>query len=103
VRDVAKEIGVSPATLSRIERGHQPDLGTFPKLCRWLQLDPAEVLDLSTAGRSSAPAESSDVITATVHLRAQRNIRPEVAQALGEMILAVQRMSPDEPPLSDED
>ena len=29
VREVAKEIGISPATLSRVERGNLPDLETL--------------------------------------------------------------------------
>lgn len=44
VREVAAEIGISPATVSRVERGHSPDLETFAKICRWLDVDPGEVL-----------------------------------------------------------
>jgi len=40
IRDVAKEIGISPATLSRIERGHPPDFRTLGKACAWLAIDP---------------------------------------------------------------
>ena len=41
VRAAAKEIGISPATLSRIERGHIPDLATLHKVCAWIGKDPA--------------------------------------------------------------
>jgi len=34
IRDVAQEIGISPATLSRVERGYLSDLETFGKICR---------------------------------------------------------------------
>src|SRR6266436_951724 len=44
VREAAKEIGTSAATLSRVERGHLPDLETFGKICKWLGVDPGEVL-----------------------------------------------------------
>ena len=40
VRSAASDIGVSPATLSRIENGKQPDLWTFERLCRWLAAEP---------------------------------------------------------------
>lgn len=36
VRAAAKEIGISPTTLSRIENGHVPDIGTLDKVCAWL-------------------------------------------------------------------
>jgi transcriptional regulator with XRE-family HTH domain len=39
VRATAKEIGISPTTLSRIERGHLPDMGTLEKVCAWLEED----------------------------------------------------------------
>jgi len=34
IRAVAEEIGISPATLSRVERGKLPDLDTFGKMCK---------------------------------------------------------------------
>ena len=36
VRRMAKEIGISAATLSRIERGNQMDAKTMIKLMNWL-------------------------------------------------------------------
>lgn len=50
VREAAKEFGVSAATVSRIERGYQPDAATFLKLLQWL-LGPAEVRDGKGARR----------------------------------------------------
>lgn len=50
VRDVAPRIGISAATLSRIERGHAMDADTMLRIWRWLlveteqapQVDPVE-------------------------------------------------------------
>ena len=95
VRDTAKDIGVSPATLSRIENGKQPDLATFEKLCRWLEMSPLEFLDAS--GPDGATSEPLAPMMATAHLRARRQITPQLAQALGEMIIRAQYMYPDEP------
>jgi transcriptional regulator with XRE-family HTH domain len=47
VRAAAKEIGISPATLSRVERGYLPDLDTFGKICKWLNVDAGQVLGVT--------------------------------------------------------
>jgi DNA-binding Xre family transcriptional regulator len=36
VRDLAKELGISPATVSRITKGEQVDQKTLLKLIHWL-------------------------------------------------------------------
>lgn len=36
IRAAAKEIGISPTTLSRLERGEAPDHGTLNTLWGWL-------------------------------------------------------------------
>lgn len=41
-RAAAAEIGISPTTLSRIEKGHVPDMGTLEKVCAWLKEDMAK-------------------------------------------------------------
>lgn len=46
IRFAAKEAGLSPATLSRIENGGTPDLATFAKLCVWLEADPSVLLGI---------------------------------------------------------
>ncbi|KZY37019.1 hypothetical protein A3731_36720 [Roseovarius sp. HI0049] len=42
VRAAAREIGISPSTLSRIENGHVPDVATLEKVCAWLEEDPSK-------------------------------------------------------------
>lgn len=42
VREVAKEIGTSHATLSRIERGENFDADTMAKIMLWLFSDSAQ-------------------------------------------------------------
>ena len=99
VRHAAKEIGISAATLSRIENGKQPDLDTFAKLCRWLDVSPSEFLDSGSPGATAS--EPAPPVIATAHLRANRQITPELAQALGEMIVRAQLMFADEPDAAD--
>ena len=83
VRSTAIDVGVSSATLSRVENGHMPDLETFAKICRWLDRDPREFLGL-TGSDEQAPQ-------AVVHFRKKKTVAVETAVALGELILAAQR------------
>ena len=89
IREVAREIGISPATLSRVENGKLPDLETFSKVCRWLKIDPGEVLGVKSAVAGAASSQDRIV---SAHLRADKTQSPEAARALAEMILAAQRM-----------
>lgn len=83
IREVAKEIGISPATLSRIENGHVPDLETFGKICSWLEIDPSIVF-----GGNQSSSKSERV---AVHFKKESTLKPETAQALSELILLAQR------------
>lgn len=83
VREAAAEVGVSPATLSRVENGKVPDLETFSKICSWLGEDPAVYLGLRPL---ATPAP-----TAQVHFKKGTAIKKDSAKALGEMILAAQK------------
>ena len=83
VRAAAKEIGISPATLSRVERGYLPDLDTFGKICKWLNVNAGEVL-----GVISADASTPSVV---VHFKKQATLSPSTAQALAQMVLAAHR------------
>lgn len=56
IRAVAKDIGISAATLSRIENGRLPALDTFGKVCAWLEVDPGEVLGYVAPQKASADA-----------------------------------------------
>lgn len=86
VRAAAGEIGISAATLSRVENGHLPDLENFRLICKWLEIDPNRIL-----GFRSPTKPRDDEIRASVHFRKQRTTSPETAAALAKMILHVQR------------
>jgi len=90
LRDAAKEIGIGPATLMRVEAGRVPDLDTFAKICRWLKVDPGSYLGFSSG--AATPAAMDNVMTISAHLRADAAPNPGTAQALATMIvLAVAR------------
>ena len=88
IRATARAIGLSPATLSRVENGQLPDLANFTKLCQWLELDPASVLGFDPA--------NLDRPTVAVHFRGGRTMDVDTAVALQDLILAAQRMLTDE-------
>lgn len=86
VRAAAREIGISPATLSRVENGHLPDLENFRLICKWLDVEPNRILGFDSAKRPAARE-----LRASVHFRKQKTSSPETAAALARLILHVQR------------
>ena len=80
LRETAKEIGgVSAPTLSRIEQGKIPDLDTYMKICNWLNVSSDFFTEISPSTSSS-----EDIVIA--HLRADRTLSPDTAEALIKMI-----------------
>lgn len=91
IREVAKEIGVSPATLTRIEAGRLPDLLTFRKICTWLKIDPAEILGIPVPHTSDNPIAGEVPADAAVHLRADQALPQEAASDLAQLIVFAHR------------
>jgi transcriptional regulator with XRE-family HTH domain len=81
VREAAREIGVSSATLSRVENNKVPDLATFSKICKWLGDSPSIYLGLE---------ESNQAPSARVHFKKESAISKDSAVALSEMIMLAQ-------------
>lgn len=82
IRAAAKEIGISHATLSRVERGYLPDLERYEKICKWLGVG----VETGKPRQDAAPPSG----VAYVHFRKENTTSPDTAQALAEMILAAQ-------------
>ncbi len=89
LRGVAKETQVSASTLSRIENGSGvPDAETLARLARWLDIPLERIVE--TRGQDPhepvvyyAHESTPDIVEA--HLRADRNLNPETANALAEL------------------
>jgi transcriptional regulator with XRE-family HTH domain len=92
IREIAKDIGISPATLSRIEQGKQPDISTFGKVCKWLGIDPSAILGLA----SPQAIDQLQPAPVMAHFRTARTMGPETARHLTDMILAIQHPSQTE-------
>jgi len=88
IREVATEIGISYATLSRVENGKIPDLQTFSKICQWLELDPSEILDCG----KNKPNKTQEGTTVLAHFRADKDLTPDTLQALTEIVLRARNM-----------
>lgn len=84
LRDAAKEIGTSSPTLSRIENGNLPDIDTYLKICKWLDV-PSDYFSANVSQKESKKSTGykKQVIA---HLRADKNLPPNTAEALIEMI-----------------
>lgn len=82
LRTIAEEInGVSSATLSRIEQGKIPDVDTFIKICRWLDVS----TDTFIIGeKKNTTISTKDQVVA--HLRADRELSKDTLNMLIKMI-----------------
>lgn len=85
IRAASGEIGISPATLSRIENGRVPDLDTLRKVCRWLSVDPAGYLG------SSSKRSQTDMPSLQVVFKKDRAVSANTSKALGKLIIAAYR------------
>ena len=79
LRDLAARIGVSLNTLSRVERGHAPDLRNFQRIVDWLDV-PADSLLVAEADLTVTP----EVIAR--HLRADQLLSSEAAARISEIV-----------------
>lgn len=111
LRDAGAETGVSINTLSRVERGHLPDLENFHRIQAWLgdaqptvreATSTPEVIGTHLRTDPLLPAEAADRIAGIVkdlyealskppratpvHLRAARTFTPDAARELGNLL-----------------
>lgn len=107
LRDVADQTNVSASTLSRIENGTgKPDADNIARLTSWLDVPLQRILNAGREDTEDAkaviyfPHESTPEIV-EAHLRADRNLTPETADALSELFrVAYSQFSRTERPKS---
>ncbi|MHC5827480.1 MAG: helix-turn-helix domain-containing protein, partial [Nostoc sp.] len=83
--EAALEIGVSPSTLSRVERGQPPDLSSFTALCNWLDIPPSALFNNSEDKPLSVPEAIA------LQLQSDKNLDPATANILAILIKAAYR------------
>lgn len=97
LRDVADVTEVSASTLSRIENGTgRPDADNIARLTQWLDMPVDRLMKHPSANVEPViyyPHEATaDIVEA--HLRADKNLTPETANALSELFrVAYQQFS----------
>lgn len=104
LRDVADQTNVSASTLSRIENGTgKPDADNIARLTGWLDVPLQRILSGGRENSDDAkaviyfPHESTPEIV-EAHLRADRNLTAETADALSELFrVAYSQFSRSEP------
>ena len=88
LRDVADVTSVSASTLSRIENGTgKPDSDNIARLTRWLDMPIDRVMNKQASDVEPViyyPHEAMPEII-EAHLRADKKLTPETAQALSEL------------------
>jgi transcriptional regulator with XRE-family HTH domain len=93
LRETAKEIGIGPATLMRVEGGRIPDVETFGKICIWLGRNPAEFLGFDAATQK-VPSIKQPVSTIAAHFKADQTPKQETVEALAQMVLIAMSTQP---------
>jgi transcriptional regulator with XRE-family HTH domain len=82
IRAAAAEIGISPTTLSRIENGHVPDVGTLNKVCSWLGEEPSKFtgignLQIAFKNKKAVPVATAQSLARLIE-RASKQFAAEV-------------------------
>ena len=77
VRAAAKEIGISPTTLTRIEKGNVPDVNTLNKICLWLEEDSAKFtgvgsLQIAFKNQKSMPQVTAKALAVLIEKAAKQ-------------------------------
>jgi transcriptional regulator with XRE-family HTH domain len=88
-RQVARETGITPSTLTRMGQGRQPDAASLAALSAWAGLNPAHFV-----GQQTESARSDSLVVISRALRADPGLQPEAAKALEDIMrIAYDRFS----------
>ncbi len=90
-RQLAKEAGISPSTLTRMQQGKSPDVNTFTALTRWLNT-PAERFHAENT-TPSVPQTDDPLAVISTLLRGKKKMNPKALAALQELVNAAFKLS----------
>jgi transcriptional regulator with XRE-family HTH domain len=82
-KQIAAESGVSASTLTRMAQGKRPDVDSLAALAAWSGLRTDEFVR-----SGEARPEPEPLAKITTYLRSDKNLSPEAARALDELIKA---------------
>jgi transcriptional regulator with XRE-family HTH domain len=88
-RQVARETGITPSTLTRMGQGRQADAASLAALSAWAGINPADFV-----GQQTESARSDSLVVISRALRADPGLQPEAAKALEDIMrIAYDRFS----------
>lgn len=88
LRATARKIGgISASTLGRVEKGQVPDLDTFIRLCRWIEVRPSTFMKDFRQNERFAQQSTPEVVAA--HFRADRALDARTAESLSRAVQAL--------------
>lgn len=88
-RKAAAQIDVSPALLSRLRNGHQPDLSSYAKIVRWLNMSADDFLHEPAQSVRDGQEEPQELETeVSALLRARKDLSERDKKLLEELIRA---------------
>jgi len=87
-RQVSKETGVTPSTLTRMGQGRRPDAASLAALSAWAGLNPADFVAMQRKypPRSKDGVNANPLIAIAGLLRADTHLQPAAAKALADII-----------------
>jgi transcriptional regulator with XRE-family HTH domain len=94
-RQLAKEVGVSPSTMTRLANGQRPDVDAFAALVHWL----GQPADVFLVGDNEVLREEPDLVAQLAPLlRARRDLDEKDAKYLEDLIsVAMRRFKAERP------
>jgi transcriptional regulator with XRE-family HTH domain len=91
-KQVSKESGVSASTLTRMAQGKRPDVDGLAALAAWSGVDVDDFVRSTTDDRP----QPEPLAMISTYLRSDRNLSPQSATAIDEMIKAAYRRLKEE-------
>lgn len=88
-RQLAHALEIPPSTFTRMGQGARPDVDTFATLLRWLGMRADDFL--ATSGDPQPKGEVEPMAMISTYLRSTKNISPETADAMEDIIRAAFR------------
>lgn len=91
-RQLAKELGVSASTLSRMAQGLKPDVSAFVAMTTWLRMPAEDFYVRDTPANPDERAEEPELVASLMPLlRARRDLSETDVEYLQEVIAAAAR------------
>lgn len=96
-REVARQAGIAPSTLTRLAQGSRPDLESFAALVEWLGVSADDFLRAKADNGVGPDQLGSEAAAVSSLLRVRRQLSPATADALENVIHAALQLLESQP------